>query len=209
KGENKALIEAEVDLINDEGRGIPTIFRRDVSINVQEDCLNVCVIESIEYVGVEELTNKEILLAPWTLCQFDSGPGYEVTFPECENEKVWDLYDASDEQRYVEDGLIHTKTDGAARYQIAMDKDTPWIELNMPDKGIKVKRSAESLPEGQDYIDIIDAPPEEKPSDKGVRFSVYSDTDMFMEIEACGGCPEVFKPGTVMSVGVRTEYCKE
>ncbi|MHC4871795.1 MAG: hypothetical protein ACYTFY_08110, partial [Planctomycetota bacterium] len=37
KGENKALIEAEVDLINDEGRGIPTIFRRDVSINVQED----------------------------------------------------------------------------------------------------------------------------------------------------------------------------
>jgi hypothetical protein len=87
-----------------------------------------------------------------------------------------------------------------------LGEKVPWIELILPDKNIAVKRSALPLPVGQDYIDIVDAPPEEKPSDKGVRYSVYSDTNGFMEIEAAGGCPVEFTPGTVMKVEVTTEF---
>ena len=73
-------------------------------------------------------------------------------------------------------------------------------------KKSKVRRTAKALPDDQNYIDIIDAPPEKQPSDKGVRYSVYSDTDGFMEIEAAGGCPEIITPGFVMNVEVTTKF---
>lgn len=71
---------------------------------------------------------------------------------------------------------------------------------------MKVKRTASPLKSGQDYIDIIDAPPTEAPGNKKVRYSVYTDTSGFMEIEAAGGCPKVYEPGTVMSVEILTEF---
>jgi tRNA G18 (ribose-2'-O)-methylase SpoU len=42
-------------------------------------------------------------------------------------------------------------------------------------------------------------------SGKGVRYSVYCDTDKFMEIEAAGGCPKTITQGTVLSLEVLTE----
>ena len=76
----------------------------------------------------------------------------------------------------------------------------------MPSKSLRVRRTAAELPAGQSYIDIIDADPELLPGDKGVRYSVYTDTDGFMEIEAAGGCPVSFQSGSVMSVEILTEY---
>jgi hypothetical protein len=201
--ENHVLIEAEVDLINASGLGIAAIFRRDVTIC---GAMAVKVIESIEYIGAKKLSQKECLLAPWSLCQFDCCPGCEVIFPEAGASEVWDMYDPSDECRFVEDGFRHTKTDGSARYQIGIGAKVPWIELQLPSKKLKIRRTASALPSGQEYIDIIDAPPSDLPSDKGVRYSVYADTAGFMEIEAAGGCPEIFESGTVMSVEVLTEY---
>jgi len=201
--EKHMLIEAEVDLINASGLGIATIFRRDVTIS---GSMAVKVIESIEYIGTKKLSSKECMLTPWSLAQFDCCPGCEVIFPEVDASEVWDMYDPSDECRFLKDGFWHAETDGKARYQIGLGQQVPWIELQLPSKNIKVRRTAKALSDGQNYIDIIDAPPEEKPSDKGVRYSVYTDTDGFMEIEAAGGCPELFESGTVMSVEILTEY---
>ena len=203
---NHAAIEAEVDLINASGLGIPTVFRRNISVETVKARLVVKVVESIEYIGSKTLSRKECMLAPWTLCQFDSEAGCEVVFPKTDDSAVWDLYDSSSEKRYVKDGLCHTETDGGMKYQIGIDKAVEWIEFRNPAKNLTVKRSAGKLPVGQEYIDIIDAPPDKMPSDKGTRFSVYSDPSFFMEIEACGGCPQKLEPGTVMSVEVTTEY---
>ena len=201
--ENHTLIEAEVDLINASGLGVATIFRRDITIC---GSMMVKVIESIEYIGTKILSIKECMLTPWSLSQFDCCPGCEVIFPEVDASEVWDMYDPSDECNFVKDGLWHTQTDGTARYQIGLGVEVPWIELQLPSKNLKVRRTAKSLPTGQNYIDIIDAPPEEQPSDKGVRYSIYSDTDGFMEIEAAGGCPDIITPGCIMSAEIITEF---
>ena len=201
--ETHALIEAEVDLINASGLGVATIFRRDITIC---GSMTVKVIESIEYIGTKKLSQKECLLTPWSLSQFDCSPGCEVIFPEVDASEVWDMYDPSDECRSIKNGFWHAETDGEARYQIGIGAKVPWIELQLPLKNLKVRRTAKALVSGQKYIDIIDAPPEETPSDKGVRYSVYTDTDGFMEIEAAGGCPDIMTPGCIMSVEVTTEF---
>lgn len=92
------------------------------------------------------------------------------------------------------------------RYQIALDDKVPWIEFRDHHRGFFVRRSAGALPEGQSYIDIRDATPRVPPSKKGVRYSVYSDTDNFMEIEAAGGCPKSILPGAEMSIHVSTQF---
>lgn len=203
---NHGVIEAEIDLINASGRGIPTIFRRDITVKMEKSAIVVKVIEMIEYIGRETLSREECMLAPWTLCQFDSEAGCEVVFPETCGSAVWDLYDSSSEKRCVKDGLWHTETCGGMKYQIGIDKTVGWIEFRNPAKNLTVKRSAGNLPQGQDYIDIIDAPPDKMPSDRFTRYSVYSDPSFFMEIEAVGGCPRKLEPGTIMSVEVTTEY---
>jgi hypothetical protein len=204
--EKNMLIEAEVDLINASGLGIATIFRRDVYLDNSGSFIAVKVIESIEYIGSKQLSRAECLLTPWSLAQFDCCPGCEVVFPETDSSEVWDLYDSSEECRFIENGLWHTHTDGRARYQIGIGTAVPWIELQLPSKKMKIRRTASVLENGQDYIDIIDAPPSELPGKKGIRYSVYSDTNGFMEAEAAGGCPQLFTNGTVMNVEILTEY---
>ena len=204
--ENHLLIEAEVDLINASGLGVATIFRRDITIG---ESMAVKVIESIEYIGNKTLSNKECLLTPWSLAQFDCCPGCEVIFPEVDASQIWDMYDPSDECRFLKNSLWHAQTDGKARYQIGLGEKVPWLELQLPSKNLKVRRTAKALPVGQNYIDIIDAPPTDLPGDKAVRYSVYTDTDGFMEVEAAGGCPQTFEPGTTMSVEILTEFLKD
>lgn len=205
-GENHAVIEAEVDLINASGRGIATLFRRNVTVVPATDRFTVKVVESIEYMGTATLSRQECLLAPWSLCQFDSGAGCEVVFPEVADSEVWDMYDDSSTHRFERDGLCHVTTDSTLRFQIGLSENVPWIELLLPEQHLTVKRCAMPLAVGQKYIDIIDAPPTEQPSDRGVRYSVYSDTNGFMEIEAAGGCPDVMVPNSVMNVEVITEF---
>jgi hypothetical protein len=205
---NRARIEAEIDLVNASGTGIPAIFSRDVSVAADNNCLTVKVNESIQYIGAKALNREECLLAPWTLCQFDCGPGCEVVFPATVKTDVWDLYDPSDDCRCVKDGMVHTRTDSTRRYQIGIGEAVPWIELILPDKKLKIKRSALTLPEKMSYIDIADVSPATRPSDKETRYSVYSDMNGFMEIEAVGGCPPVLSPGVVLSIEVTTEYRK-
>ncbi|MEI6168245.1 MAG: hypothetical protein WCS52_13760 [bacterium] len=216
-GENFARIRAEVDLINDRGLGIPTVFERAVTVIFPESsCLScasmlnpsltVRVTESIQYIGSVTLEKGHFSLAPWTLCQFDSGMGTEVTFNDVSASSFWDLYASSHEKQYQQGGVWHTKTDGGIRYQLGMNKDVSWLEFTNPTKKLRVRRTVGPLSDGHKYIDISDVSPDRMPSEKGVKFSVYSDPGLFMEIEACGGCPETLISGCLMSVSVETTY---
>ena len=204
---DRVSVLAEVDLINNQGLGVPSIFRRQVHIETGPKEIIVNVHESITYIGCVPLHLKECMLAPWSLCQFDSGEGCEVVFPCTDKESVWDLYnEESDDVRDWSEPLCRTLTDGNKRYQIAIGEKVPWIEFHNPKKGLKVRRTAGPLPQGHSYIDIRDAAPDVEPGNIGVRYSVYSDTGNFMEIEAVGGCPVTIMPNEEMKVQVITHY---
>ena len=204
----RAAIRAEVDLVNDRGLGVPTIFQRDIRVTPGRNSLMVRVAESITYIGRATLPSADCLLAPWTLCQFDSGPDCHVVFPCTDPAGVWDLYDPSDTERTWSSSQCTTRADGSRRYQIAIGVATPWIEFRDPRRGLAVRRTAGPLPEGQAYIDIRDAAPDVPPGTNGARYSVYSDTARFMEIEAVGGCPAALGPDSKMSVVVTTRYTR-
>ena len=202
-----ATIRAEIDLINNAGVGVPTVFQRRIAIFPGKKSLTVRVKESIIYIGSRPLRRAECKLAPWTLCQFDSGPGCEVVFPSTRKTSVWDLYEQpSNDQRRWDRRLCHTRTDGSGSYQIGIAKNVPLIEFRNPHRGLVVRRKADPLPTGRSHIDIRDAAPDVSPRRKGVRYSVYSDTDRFMEIEAVGGCPAIMRPNSEMSLTVSTQF---
>jgi hypothetical protein len=206
-GGDSATITGEVDLINNKGQGVPAIFKRRIKVAPVAGGVTVQVRESITYIGSATLRNTACLLAPWTLCQLDSGPGCAVVFPCPDATVVTDLYEEdSSSQRTFRKGRCVTKADGAMRYQIALDHRVPWIEFTDPRRGLTVRRSSGSIQEGQSFIDIRDAGPEVRPSKTGARYSVYSDTAGFMEIEAVGGCPESLAPDTEMSILITTRY---
>lgn len=202
--DQSAVMRAEIDLINSQQLGIPCEFERHISIEQQNGKLIQNVTEVIRYIGVKTLNEGEFLLAPWSLCQFDSGAEGKVIMPPPAPNDIWDLYDPSEEQRGLNGDIYEIKTDTPERFQIALGKNVEWIEYICKD--FRVKRYADALPSGQDYIDIVDAPPETLPSDKGVKLSAYCDPSGFMEIEACGGCTETLVPGTELSVNITTEF---
>jgi hypothetical protein len=204
-----AEVVAEVDLINAQGRGIPTLFKRQIALTPGRRSVALRTVESITYIGRSPLRRTDCLLAPWTLCQLDSGPECEVVFPCTRKAAVWDLYDdASDAQREWRGKLCGTATNGSQRYQIGIGAEVPWIEFHDARRGLVVRRRAGRLPAGQSYIDIRDAAPGVAPARKGVRYSVYSDTANFMEIEAVGGCPAVVRPNVEMSIEVDTRFAR-
>jgi hypothetical protein len=202
-----ATITGEVDLINNKGHGIPAIFKRRIHINTLKNEIIVHVLESITYIGNTMLTNRDCLLAPWSLCQFDAGPECEVVFPCSSRSSVWDLYSesGSGKQRWTK-SFCHAITDGTSRFQIGLDKEIPWIRFCDHKRGLYVRRDAEILPGDQSYIDIRDVSPHVEPAEKGVRYSIYNDPDNFMEIEAVGGCPASINPGTELSIRVTTRF---
>ena len=207
--ERSAEVVAEVDLINAQARGLPTLFKRSVTVTPGKAAVTVRTVESITCLGGTPLRRADCLLAPWTLCQFDSGPGCEVVFPCTSKADVWDLYDdPSDAQREWSKTLCRTATNGSQRYQIAIAPRVPWIEFRDPRRGLVVRRTASPLPAGQAYVDIRDAAPHLPPDRRGVRFSVYSDPAKFMEIEAVGGCPAVIQPNTELCVAVTTRFAR-
>jgi len=207
--QRSAEVGAEVDLINAQGRGIPTLFKRSVTVTSGKGAFNLRTRESITYLGRTPLQRTDYLLAPWTLCQFDSGPGCEVMFPCTRKKFVWDLYDdPSGAQRKWGKLLCRTATNGLQRYQIGIGAQVPWIEFRDPRRGLVVHRAASALPTGQSYIDIRDAAPDVSPARKGVRYSVYSDSAGFMEIEAVGGCPAVLIPNAELSFEVITRFTR-
>lgn len=203
--ENNGLLRAEIDLVNNQQTGIPCEFERHIFIDVSDGRLIQTIRETIRYIGEKTINHKEFSLAPWSLCQFDSGIDGKVLMPVPVHGDVWDLYNASDKQRNVEEDLYVVKTKTPKRFQLGIGKNIPWIEY-VKEGAYRVKRYTKPLPLGQVHIDIADISPKKKPSNKAVSLSVYCDPSGFMEIEACGGTSEVLTPGTELSVEVITAY---
>jgi len=203
--ENKTVIKAEIDLINNRQLGIPCEFERHIEIEQRGKTLVQNVTEIIRYIGFKTLDKGEFSLAPWSLCQFDSGEGCKVIIASPLEEDIRDMYESSLSHRGMSDDkyVVNTKTD--FRFQLGLMENVPWIEF-ISSNDFRVKRYAGNLPLGQRYIDIADAPSEQFPSDSGVKLSIYCDPSGFMEIEACGGCPDTLFPGTELSVKITTEY---
>jgi hypothetical protein len=164
------------------------------------------VTETIEYLGSCELPAERCRLAPWSLAQFHAAAGCTVHFPDTGPDTVRDLYDPSDHLRQLTDDGWKTKTEGNARYQIALAPAVPWIELENPASGWRVRRTTAPLPPGQMHIDIADLPPDRELDGAPVRFSVYNDAHGFLELEAAGGCPDTLRPGDRLSLVARTEF---
>ena len=202
---DRAVIRAEIDLVNNRQVGIPCEFERHIEIEQGDNSLIQNVTEVIRYIGKKTLHNGEFLLAPWSLCQFDSGAGGKVIMPPPNAKDIWDFYDTSEAQRHLDNDEYVVDTDTQKRFQLGLSSKVPWIEYNFGDQ-FKVKRYAGNLPTGQFYIDIADAPPGQLPSQRGVKLSIYCDPSGFMEIEACGGCPDTLVQGTELSVNITTEY---
>jgi hypothetical protein len=118
---------------------------------------------------------------------------------------IRDMYVPSLSQRGIsgENYEVIPQTD--FRFQLGLGENVPWIEF-VRGEDFRVKRSAGSLPSGQNYIDIADTDPVKFPSEFGVKLSIYCDPSGFMEIEACGGCADLLIPGTELSVKITTEY---
>lgn len=199
------VIRAEIDLINNLMVGIPCEFERHISITFSNNTLIQNVKELIRYIGRKTLVREEFLLAPWSLCQFDSGINCMVIMEPPAPNDIWDMYSLSNSKRRISDDkyVVDTQTD--FRFQLGIGKDVKWIQYNKGED-FSVKRYAGRKDGQMDYIDISDISPELEPSSKGVNLSIYCDPSGFMEIEACGGCPEELYPGTETSVTIITEY---
>ncbi|MBU4291698.1 MAG: hypothetical protein KKE37_07735 [Verrucomicrobia bacterium] len=205
---NQAVIRAEVDLINARGIGLPTAFERRITVCSVPDGMEMQVTECLTYLGSHPPRAAQCLLAPWTLAQFDCGPGCEVVFPARNAADIWDLYDPSDDQRRSDGTLWHTRTEGNRRYQIGLSKKVKWIEYRNPSQGLCVRRTTDPLSADCRHIDIGDRPVDRKPMKAGARFSVYNATNGFMEIEAAGGCPRRLEPGVTLTLTVHTRFSK-
>lgn len=208
-GDNYATVTAEIDLVNNQGLGIPTIFKRNILIFSDHDSITLKVTESITYIGNKTLKKSECNLAPWSLCQLECGLGSKVIFPCPDKSLVWNLYDGElNEYTSWENLTCNILTEGSKRFQIGIGEEVPYIEFFDPGKRLKVKRINNAISPNEMYIDIRDVKPTTPPDHKGVRYSVYNDNDGFMEIEAAGGCPEIIHEGTEMKVTVETTFIK-
>ena len=202
-----ATIEAEVPLINAEMTGIPTIFRREITVTPGETT-TIEVVESIEYLGRKTLLPGQFSLAPWSLCQFDWQKGDEFAFCGTSSTRVRDLYTDSTSYQSIENGLVSYSPTNDKRYQIAMGDDVKEIELRLNSQSLKIIRTVEQLTTGGRYIDIADAPVDVEPLEAGVKYSFYNDPSNFLEIEAVGTCTKELVKGAVLSAKVITTIQK-
>ena len=208
KEENHAVFQAEVDLINASGIGIPVILSRDISIQRSGKSLNVSIVEGIEYIGTHDYTRKQAVIAPWSLCQFDCSEDCTLKIHRPDEHSIWDLYqwDSSCHRRVNGDVCeVDMVTD--FRFQLGMAPKVEWLEFVDRKRGFSVKRTAEALSQACDYIDLADREPSQPYSDaKPIRFSAYCDPSRFMEIEAAGGTPALLTKGAKSCVKVNNIY---
>ena len=205
RSDYSSVIKAEIDLINNLQIGIPCELERHIEIEFGNNRLVQKVNEIIRYIGKRTLAKEEFKLAPWSLCQFDSGTGGKVLMPEPGKDDIWDMYTCSLSKRNLRAGKYAIDVETDFRFQVGLSPKIPWIEY-IKYQDFTVKRYSGQLASGQTFIDISDSPPDSFPTSKGVSLSVYCDPSGFMEMEACGGCPEILEPGTELSARIITEY---
>lgn len=173
--DGKLILSGEVPLINAQGIGLLTEFRRSMEVSEQN---GIVVEDSIRYLGPVRRETGSVRLAAWSLSQFDrhSGDRCKLDNPG----PIRDLY--GDSSRFRKENQC-LPTD-EMRYQIACGESCTEIHLILQDRGIMISRQA--LSAGGMYMDIADISPTEELSGEAVKYSFYSDPSGFMEIETVG-----------------------
>lgn len=201
-GENQATVSGDVDLVNASGVGFPLRFRREVTVTGSGNRTELCVVEGIEYLGTQTRTPREFRLAPWSLSQFDGEPGATVIFPNAA--PVRDLYTPGRELLTADGELRRLSAWANRRYQIAIGPEAEWIKLTLPSRHLIVRRQSAALPAGMRYTDIADSDPRKPPQDFATRYSVYTDSSGFLEVEASGGSHPELAPGEKLELTITT-----
>lgn len=207
--DKSVLVAAEIDLINSEGRGIPCLFSRKVSLDFASGKMTQQVVESIRYLGRDTLTREQAMLAPWTLCQFNCDEQCKLILPPCPASEIWDLYtpESTQHRQQTQDGWqVALKTD--FRFQLGLSNKVSSLEFHDQGRQFKAWRTAAALADGLDYIDIADQDPANEAKGRPVCFSAYCDPSGFMEIEAAGGTPQVLTPNCASELQVTTIFSR-
>ncbi len=208
--EGRALFQAEVDLINARGLGLPFLMCRDIRVTRSGNALTVSKIESMQYLGNREYTREEAVAAPWSLCQFDCNADCTLRLHKPGAESIWDLYQWDSSCHWHDNnGTCDVDMVTDFRFQLGMSPDVEWLEFIDKSRGFSVKRTADMIPYDCEYIDIADRDPSVKYNgDKAIRFSAYCDPSGFMEIEAAGGTPVRMVPGAWTNVTINDIYTR-
>lgn len=194
------VIAGDVPLINASGVGVQTEFRREIALDQGGKLRRK---DSIRYTGDVSVAPGSVMLAAWSLCQFDWQDG-----DRCEllGGTLRDLYGAS--SAYRSNGCCKPTRD--MRYQVAAGPECDGITLNLTRHGITIRREAEA-PAGTDHIDIADLPPSASPCSEGVKYSFYNDPSGFLEIEAVGNGLRQLNSGDlselIVTDTVEKHYC--
>lgn len=185
----KLILAGEVPLINSQGIGLLTEFRRSMEVSEQN---GIVVEDSIRYLGPVRRETGSIRLVAWSLSQFDRHNG---DYCKLDNPgAIRDLYGDSSRFR-KEDQCFPTDE---MRYQIACGESCTGIHLVLKDRGITISRQA--LSSHGTYMDIADIDPSEELSDEAVKYSFYSDPSGFMEIETVGPGRQELQIGDTLSL---------
>ena len=112
------------------------------------------------------------MLAPWS-CATSILVKESIVIPVSDEENVWDLYNSSKQQRFIEDGRLIVNTETDQRFQLGLSEKVDWIEY-LPGEKFRVKRSVLNVASKHQYIDIADISPDKTPSAKGVKLRVMA-----------------------------------
>ena len=194
-------ISAEIDLINNRQLGLPCRFTRRARVTERPDGATVVEqFDAIEYIGGCELSPAVFRLAPWSLSQFAVNAASVARFGY-PGGPVRDLYEPSGTLLAREGETVTMKHDPKRRVQLALPEKSSFVELFIPERKLRVRRSSAPLAAGLHPVDIADAPPDAEPSGP-VRYSIYNDPSGFMELEVAGGGADRLTPGARIAMNI-------
>jgi len=148
--------------------------------------------DAIEYLGERTLNEGEFLLAPWSLSQFEVTPDSRASFKTC---PIRDLYEPSQDSLTTDGEITRLTPNGTKRIQLALPTQAKYVELTLPQQGIRVRRTAAPSLDLLPGADIADAPVDTPPASP-VRYSIYNDPSYFIELEVVGHCHFPLTRGT-------------
>ena len=192
--DGKLILAGEVPLINAQGIGLLTEFRRSLDVSERN---GIVVEDSIRYLGPVNRETGSVRLAAWSLSQFDRHDGDFCKLDDPGS--IRDLYGDSSRFR-KEDTCFPTDE---MRYQVACGESCTGIHLILKDRGIMISRQALSAP--GTYMDIADIAPSEELSEEAVKYSFYSDPSGFMEIETVGPGQRELEIGDTLTLTTANE----
>lgn len=197
------MASAPLDFRNNCGQEITLRLGRDVRRLVADKGV---AYETTETVSVLEApaSDAPFVVVPWTLSQYGATVASRVTFPAGR----WiDVYSPVGDALTAHGDTLTLATDGQRRFQLITAPD--MSEITLRQEGLVITRTFLACSEGAP-ADIRDLDPKRPPEPRfPARMSVFNSDEGFLELEACGTCPQSLQPGTTLSMCIRTSCRRE